>query len=71
MTTEFKTAYDDVVTQVVGGKCFAQRLADGGYCIRAQQTDHNNSRKSRVVIHVWLNSKLLRKSEVAALLEAI
>lgn len=63
----FAEAHEAALSKVADGACIAAANTEDGYAIRVQRTDHNNTRRSRVVVHAWRGAKLMRKAEYAAL----
>ena len=64
----FAEAHEAALSKVADGASIAEADSDDGFSVRAQRTDHNNCRKSRVTIHVWRNAKLVPKAEWKAML---
>lgn len=66
----FAEAHEAALSKVADGACIAAANAEDGFAVRVQRTDHNNTPRSRVVIHVWRDAKLVRKIEWQRLLDA-
>jgi len=66
----FAEAHEAALSKVADGACIAAANTSDGWSVRVQRTDHNNSRRSRVVIHVWREGKLVRKGEWQRMLDA-
>ena len=68
---DLKTVIEATQQEVRCGRPYVNAFADGGYTVVSQRTDTWNSRKPRLLTHVWLNGKLLKKAtwmELATLL---